>query len=183
MSPVDLRGRIPSGENAPAPRPVLWKCPACGAEQSGRFELGCNACGSGRPGVHGEPPPVRTHKAANDLDSSAAQPEPAAGAPGGAPDLDESFVAWIRPLRGKLDSETESILYEAFKAGWFGALARVQPSAGPPLTGTAETRTLAAALRFFAENVLTPEPEEVRTGEWLSREEVERLAQKLERTI
>jgi hypothetical protein len=51
-----------------------------------------------------------------------------------------------------------------------GQLQTAQSSS--PLTGTIQSRTIRAALEFFREQILTAQPEEVTTGEWLSAEAV-----------
>ena len=53
------------------------------------------------------------------------------------------------------------------------------PTAPPPLEGSAESRTILAALQLFLDQVLRSAPEEVAEGEWLSAEETEALIRKL----
>jgi hypothetical protein len=50
----------------------------------------------------------------------------------------------------------------------------VQGEAGEGFVGTAQDRTLLAALIFLREQVYSQQPEEETTGEWLKREELDR---------
>lgn len=164
MTPVDLGGSRHAASGARPPQG--FRCPACGKENIGPLSAGCTFCGSGQPGEHvGVPPPA-----------------PAAlQASGPTPQVEYLWLEWMRPLRGKYDGATEALLLEAYKAGYYAAMAQTSSMGGPALTGTAESRTVIAALRFFIEQVLVNAKEEIQAGEYLSIAETERLIQKFER--
>ena len=168
MSPLDLHGR--HGTNAP-PVHALWKCVACGTENSGPLEMGCASCGSGKPGSHvGVPPPAA----------------PIAGAeiPAGhePTTVEAAYLRWLKTNGMKqVDPVVNELLFDAFQAGFQVGISQVAQQA-VPLSGTAETRTVIAALRLFLENILPTASEEIQSGEFLSIEETQRLIQRLERT-
>lgn len=167
-------GESRHSRQAPPP-PQGWTCPRCGVPQTGRLEEGCGSCGSGKPGKRVEEQPT------------------AAIAPGGqplqsyehaVPTGDPAFAAFrvweARYQQGRTDAERS-----AFIAGWRAAQAEadevidelsIPPSTVPsPLTGTAKSRTILAALELFASQVLSMEPQEVAEGEWISAEEAQDL--------
>ena len=79
------------------------------------------------------------------------------------------------------DGAIGEAMYRAFSAGFQIGMSQVAQQA-VPLSGTAETRTVIAALRLFMENILPTATEEIQSGEFLSIEETVRLIAKLERT-
>ena len=173
MTPLDLHGR--HGANAPPPS-LGWTCPACGQQQVGRLELGCESCGSGKPGSFvGVPPPAQAEAkavVANRSDS----PAPAVALQSS---LDDSFIRWVKQTgQGRTDTAT----YEAFKAGWEMALTSVVHTS-ETLPGTSESRTIIAALKVFAESVLPDAREEIQSGEFLSIEETRVLIKRWERMV
>lgn len=163
--PVEMRGR--HGIRHVPQAPSVWKCPACGSENSGPLEQGCQSCGSGKPGQHvGVDPPAR--------------PEAEQQAPISSDALGDRWLEWIRPYRGKFDADAEQMMYAAFTAGYEAGLT-VGTGLHVPLKGTAESRTIIAALRLFLEQI--PEfGDEVARGEFLSAEQIQQLIQRLERT-
>ena len=169
MSPVSVTNRH-SSQGAP---PKGWNCVSCGGANAGPLEAGCALCGAGKPGEHvGVPPPAR---------SRLSEPLEASGAPFTG-NLNEAFIHWRKTATlatGGLDG-VEEALYVAFSAGYQLALTTVVHA--PPLPGTAESRTIVAALRRFLEEVLPLATEEIASGEYLSVEQVEALIAKLERT-
>ena len=101
------------------------------------------------------------------------------------PPIQEAFQEWVQAagLQGPVYSV--EYLFQAFSAGakWQqhqGLLSagRGAPAGDVPLEGTVETRTITAALELFKEQVLSANPEEVKSGEWLSAEEVDALIQR-----
>lgn len=141
MSPVQPASRFSA--HAPTAGIGIWRCPSCGKENTGELGHGCPLCGAGKPGQKVvEPPRAPTT-------------------------LESSFFAWLQPLRGRVDQPTEMLLWEAFKAGYEMAGGERAPK-DIPVTGTAETRTIRAALILFVDQVLQFNPEEVQTGELLS---------------
>ena len=171
--PVDMRSR----HYQAAPRgPQAWKCPACGADNAGPLEQGCSSCHSGEPGSHvGVPPP-----APKKMDDAATVGAKVFFADTPA---DSAYLAWSRETysAGQYTDDVRQALYEAFKAGFQAGIGQVSQMA-TPLAGTAESRTVVAALRMFLENVLPTATEEIQTGEFLSIEATEALIQRLERT-
>jgi hypothetical protein len=161
-----------------APTPlVMWKCPACASEQSGDLKYGCQACGSGRPGYKAEvKPPV--HK-----DPSMTT---------GMDVVAYAFAAWA--VDHAVDPVDRPLCWEAWKAGMQYAgqvLVRSHTDARPrqaevhadssmPLPGTPESRTLAAALTYFLDHVLSESPEECEDGTWITPEQAKALIQQLE---
>lgn len=179
-------------ETIRTPQPQAWKCPACGQQQVGVIEHGCTACGAGAPGRFvGVDPVVRKGTTdgvrvdpLRDLgDGRLRHPQSAApAAPSTTADPDQAFIEWFRPMRGQYAPEVETLLHEAFRAGFFASQVRRQTEAEQPLTGTPESRTIVAALRFWRENALPNMREEISTGEVLGPDEVDELIARLERT-
>lgn len=170
VMPLDLRGR----HHQIAPPVVGWKCPACDASNTGPLEQGCASCGSGKPGrfVGVDPPARRSIEASS---SDMAFP-PADGNP-----MDAAYWIWLKanPRNPNL-GWTEEWVYAAFKAGYEAALGRVvQPEV--QISGTAESRTIIAALRLFLENVLPTATDEIASGEFLSIQQTEELIRRIER--
>jgi hypothetical protein len=91
-------------------------------------------------------------------------------------DVDTAFTYWSADrIVPKTQADT-ALVYQAFKAGWEIAMSQQQVAASvSPLTGTIQSRTIRAALEFFREQILTAQPEEVTTGEWLSADQVTEL--------
>lgn len=193
-----------------------WNCPACGNEQQGRLEDGCQHCGSGKQAaVHvGVDPIVRkadskpevlpglaVRTAESGLEAEARTFQPVVA----------RFAAWFARQHdaATLSAEAVDLLSRGFNAGWAarGPSASVQFSDGngtssrvtaelpeirdeptplehddstePPLRGTARSRTILAALRFFRE-IVRSAPEEVTTGEWLTLTEYDHLIAEFE---
>ncbi len=152
------------GRSSRGPTPVLseWACPSCGEKQQGRIEDGCVHCGAGKPGQRIEQAPA-----------SSSNP------------VEAAFTQWLGPLRGTVDAQTEQLMFAAFQAGYqlastlqSGPIKPRPPEA--PLSGTPKSRTLAAALRLFIDQVLQFGPDEVESGEFLSATEAERLITQIE---
>lgn len=152
--PVDIAR---SGATRKPAQPEIWTCPSCGVENTSIFTLGCPACGAGKPG------------------------QPIVQPPTPALTVESAFFEWIHPLRGRVDAAQETLLFEAFKAGWEMIQGK---HATPPtlpqtndlhpkevLVGTRESRTLKAALQLFIDQILSTRPEEIAAGEWLSADE------------
>lgn len=156
--PVDTTGRPrhPGQEEEPLTLSV-WKCPACGVENTSLLAQGCPACGSGRPGQH----------------VVAQEAQPVIVSP-----TDAMFTAWMRHRHPDVEGWVETLMREAWHAG--AEAARLETAPTDVLLGTAESRTLVAALRLFSDQVLRYNPEEVRSGEWLSAAEVEQVVARLE---
>ena len=164
---VRSRMNVGAGGVVAAPRhhtppQQTWQCPSCSATNTSPVADGCPKCQYGAPQPSAIPlPPVKP--------SPLVDVSPA----------DLAFGKWIQPLRGKVDATQEAYLHAAFLAGVdFGygysntepgpAPTSTPPPAAVPLQGTARTRTILAALRFFKEGMLAYTPEEIATGEWLS---------------
>jgi hypothetical protein len=139
-----------------------WKCPACGQPNEGPLDAGCDHCHAGQPGYRAE-------------ERQAAASDP----------VREAFDRFIRQNYGeRLDHYVYEIAWAAFTAG----LKYVQPAPdvpgdpllAPVLSGTIESRTIIAALSYFAEQILSMAPDEVKTGEWLDKAGVEQLIRTLE---
>ena len=164
--PVELRGRH---YQAGPKGPQAWRCVACGSQQSGPLEQGCSECGAGAPGTHvGVPQRV--------------EPKPEPVTPARPTDtVDQAFVLWRKERHVEVSGDAAGLIYEAFAAGFQAGIGQVSQMA-TPLAGTAESRTVVAALRMFLENVLPTATEEIQAGEFLSIEATEALIQRLERT-
>lgn len=94
----------------------VWKCPACGTENSGPLEDGCGSCGSGTQKARHVGVPPRS-------------PSPVAGrryneAPL-ALDINDAtahaFGQWMAPHRGQYSEQVERVLFEAWQAAirWY----------------------------------------------------------------
>lgn len=165
--PLDLHGR----HHHPPPAPsVGWKCPACDANNTGPLEQGCTSCGSGKPGrVVGLDPPARP---------TVTRTSP----PAGPHDLlADAWAAWHKTVDFGQNQQMRSLAYTAFAAGYQAALGRVMQQTDPLVTGTAESRTIIAALRLFLENVLPTATDEIASGEFLSIPQTEELIRTFER--
>jgi hypothetical protein len=149
--------------------PGAWKCPACGAENLGPIEQGCQLCGSGKPGRRAEPPPP---------------PPRVSERPPDDPTYDQVRQVQQGDVADYWASQhPEATLAEAYRMGYLDGV-RAARQAQPEASGDKTRRTIAAALALFRDQVLAGNPEEVSTGEWLSAEEVDRLiAQLTEREV
>lgn len=181
MSPLDLRGRHAAERPS---TPLGFICPACGAANTGRLEDGCTACGSGKPGKFVGVDPLYTPP------SAAPAPLPATidVTPQERADLFTAVERAYRTWFAMADlSEATNPTFAAFAAGYAAALnASPMPTPDAPpvpavaLPGTAESRTIIAALSYFIDQVLNGNPEECQTGEWLSIAEAQALLKRLE---
>lgn len=163
---ADRGGAASRHPNIPTPL-VSWKCPGCRAENMGRLEDGCTACGAGKPGykVEQKPPAVAAAPAVKQADEA----------------LKRSFAAWLRAT--PCPSDVEVVAWAAFQAGaayaasTFGESVHLLASRQDLglEAGDVTTRTLVAALRFFIDNILVHAPEEVKLGEWHTAEGAEQL--------
>lgn len=151
-----------------------WKCPACGAENSGDVAAGCVSCGSGSQRAYKAQPSA----VADDL-HLAPPPSPAlAAVQHEAADLYRAADAWAA-------AHPDATLAEAFVAGHALAVARTVTA--PPVTADVAAlapegkarRTIVAALELFRDQVLPSATEEIASGEWCSREEVDQLLEQL----
>lgn len=183
---------------------VVWRCARCGNENTGEPGAGCSSCGGGGGAKHvGVDPIVLKGKAEPDL-WQAQNVRPRARFRTVAhddDDLDQSFSLWA--LEQQLTPADIGRFYPAFKAGWDlrgpqGATMTTiadatdgVPSVGPvieeegdeavaptdPLLGSIEDRTIVAALEYFRDQILSQQPEEIETGEWLAGPELAALIQ------
>jgi hypothetical protein len=150
-----------------APTPLaVWKCPSCNAENHGELKFGCSACGSGRPGYKAEVKPLPPVDRPVILDPLAA-----------------AFADWVADHQ--VDPVDRALCFEAWKAGMAYArsahpIPQPVPMADLPLPGTPESRTLAAALTYFLDHVLSESPEECTDGTWITPEQAKALIQQLE---
>jgi hypothetical protein len=179
-----------------------WKCPSCLAEQTGRFELGCTACGAGRPGQHvGEAPPLRRE----DLEAPLAgedvqQPIRVRGA---APivfasdaalvvEAEAAFEAWWAS-KAILVPGWRLLFRECWLTAWQIAISDRAPSPSQQGVAMVETqipdgggpdragivaRTIAAALDHFIDTILREAESEIADGTWLSVEAAQALSQR-----
>lgn len=97
------------------------------------------------------------------------------------PSVDVAYLQWVKGLGRPMDPALNELVYDAFKTGFQIGISHVAQQA-VPLSGTAESRTVVAALKLFLENILPTASEEIASGEFLSVEETVRLIAKLERT-
>lgn len=166
-----------------------WKCPACGVENNRRLELGCQSCGSGRPGTHvGQAPPATAEPAAS------IQTDPSVLA------YEEWWVS-AKPVFDRLPEGLDvatlhPLLKQAFLAGYGKGLGYVRtmdfhsetlvtqtlPEAALPFPVEGKVaRTLAAALELFIEQVLADtELTDDGSDEWCSAAEARALITQLE---
>jgi hypothetical protein len=89
--------------------------------------------------------------------------------PPDAPGIDDPAGAWLQ-------AHPHASLREAFLAGYAAGHAAAQPSFSPE---GKRYRTIAAALSLFRDQVLSANPEEIRSGEWCSVAEVNDLIAQL----
>ncbi len=202
LEPVDWSGIkiAPAGprhyEGSEAQAKPIWKCPACGEENQGLLEAGCTACGSGGGAKHvGVPPAVRKDQISTVRTSTVRTVPTTPIEPFNHLCL-RRFLLWLDTLRPRPTASEQARLFPAFIAGWH---ARPQtwenemttdeeemvapyddpaPTAGDlpaELEGTIQSRTLVAALTFFADQVLRQQPEETETGEWLKADQINQL--------
>lgn len=165
MSPVSVTNRH-SSQGAP---PKGWNCVSCGGANAGPLELGCAICGAGKPGEHVGVPPSARARVVESPQTFRTDPESR---------VEQAFEAWLKQ-EGPHETFVIEALSRAFNAGYEMALTTIVQA--PPLPGTAESRTVIAALRSFMENVLPMASEEIASGEFLSVQAVEALIVKLER--
>jgi hypothetical protein len=64
---------------------------------------------------------------------------------------------------------------QAYRAGYLDGVREAQAKAAAFSPEGKTNRTVAAALALFRDQILSGDPEEVHTGEWLSAEEVTQL--------
>jgi hypothetical protein len=148
-----------------------WKCPACGVENEGALQFGCVHCGSGKPGYHVGQPDIQ-HQTF--LQSNLGDPPP----------VEEPSPMYLAAAAW-CEAHPEVSAIEAFVAGY--RLARLQMEAqvlaAPPVTADTRTlaphtkaqRTIIAALEIFKDQILSQDPEEIASGEWMSVDEVDEL--------
>lgn len=159
---------------------IAWKCPGCGADNSGLLEAGCQLCGSGRPGTHvGQAPP-------------AAAEGPAIGE---THTKVMSFEDWYGTYF--LGREIPEVwVFNAVRAAFFAGLGMsrimgthseaAEPKTLPglvalpfPVEGKV-ARTLIAALHAFIDTLFMEATDEIDSGEWCSVEEAKALIAQLE---
>lgn len=100
----------------------VWKCPSCGAENSGAIDDGCTACGSGSAKArHVGVPPSRTAatKPTHLLEEAL------------IPDV--AFGQFMVPYRGEFSPRVEQVLFEAWNAAirWYQSTLRQQVTETP----------------------------------------------------
>lgn len=176
-------GRHYRGRRLAAPAP--WRCPACGVENTGRLEDGCEKCGAGKPGrqvrqpgdplkKHGEaegrqgkPPAAGPRQAADRPRSSLSPAEQfKAAARGGAIDYDEVERRVARALDAHMgggysasERHTLYLALEVYLTAWDGGM--IEPTEGLSLEAT---RALAA--RVLPDDMpATPDREAERDAE------------------
>ena len=182
-----------------------WKCPRCGVENQTPLPQGCPVCGSGKPGMRAPVPsatvvfregpvgyrdPAGVFHPTGLAPQNASQPaqEPIPAPIGREADL-QAYYAWGARQEGSL----------AFQQVWLAgveygrqtvrlATTASEPAPMPDLPpvppaeeGTAESRTLVAALELFIEQVLQHSPEEVTSGEWLTAQAARDLIERIQR--
>lgn len=146
-----------------------WKCPGCGAVNLGLIAQGCTICGAGAPEHKGEPPPPPPRV------SERLPDDPTYGQ--GQGDVADVWAA----------RNPDVSIAEAYRVGYADgvAAARQVPPAPPqsPVGPDATiARTVVAALELFRDQILAGDPEEVRTGEWLSADQVTAFIQQIIQT-
>jgi hypothetical protein len=218
IKPVAAGPRTYTGPEVEAK--AIWKCPACGSENTTALQEGCPSCGSGKPGRHVGVDKVITAEERARLLATAGPPAApfkwvtAPPQPLATGSCDEAFAIWAETQQLRAAAVISS--YPAFKAGWeardgMADSDRTVPSPepvrapelpetrptdggpgaeGPPVEdepadfrGTAEQRTILAALIYFRDQVLPEAAEEVGTGQWLSLADVNRLIDAYERAV
>lgn len=201
MEPVQWSGLRPAegtgprhyaGSEANAKAP--WKCPACAAENTGLLGAGCSSCGNGGGAKHVGVDPIvvkSTLRTVREFDIQTPLAAANALPLHETPDtLSQAFWVFVH---SRTPEQSLPDPFETFKAGWMARGAQVTPTiAGPDeiptvqpvtddqmLVGTARTRTILAALIFFKDQVLSQQPEEMGTGEWLTAEQMQTLIDEL----
>lgn len=178
MSPVDLQGHTLSV----GPPPKGFRCPQCGVQNEGLLADGCTACGSGsaKASFVGVPPVRPARESVPEREAFTPPPiTPTYESP-----LMAAFAQWMSAAEGAITSEVFVLVLSAFKAGVTFGMGQTDSIQGGAvaMTGTAESRTVIAALRMFIEQILSQHPEECQSGEWMSAEQAEAVIARLERT-
>ena len=163
----------------------IWGCPGCGEDNEGPIERGCVHCGAGKPAatplprVSDRAPDDPTYAPPPELPSKLLMTEP-----------ENEFTGFLKRHPG-------ATLEQAFIAGYVEgvrAARRAEIAARPPqpppapdaLTTTADAktyRTVVAALALFRDQILSGDPEEVTTGEWMSADETSNVIQQLQEQL
>lgn len=166
--PLEMRGR--HAQDAPQV-PQGWRCPACGDEQTGRLEDGCAACGAGKNAAKhvGVDPVVRKGETPPPASPEAAQAIRDA--------CENAFDQWAKD---RPDLASRGFARAIFRAGYEAAQAQIVTPTST-FSGTAETRTIVAALKLFKNQILS-DPTELESGEWLAPEAIDQLIARLERS-
>ncbi len=128
------QGRVPGQAS------VAWRCPTCGAENTTPIEQGCKGCGTGADAKH-VGVPVRSYA---DVPQTVGRPITIA--------TDHAVAA----AQAWQDAHMGASLEEAFMAGvlWAQSGGRVADAHDANGLGKVDKDTIAAALRFYAENML-----------------------------
>lgn len=173
MSPVD-QNRFAGGAAAAGGLGSfgVWRCPACGVDQTTDFAQGCPSCGAGKPGEHVGVP------------TSAAVPPPI----GSFFDLaTHAFRQWLRQLDGLVIEVTGADVspHQLFESAFLAGVAYARGGQPVPMSTAAEpskfttsgatARTIAAALSHFRDTLYQGADEEVASHEWVDRAELDRL--------
>lgn len=147
----------------------VWRCPACGSDNTGPLAQGCQLCGSGKPGrravvedANVPPPPPDPLRQGDHADYWA--------------ELHPEVLSIAEAYRqGYLDGVREAQAKTMRAAPVTADVAALAPEAKP-------ARTIVAALEFFRDQVLSETSEEIASGEWCSVEEVNALITQLKET-
>ena len=173
MSPVGGSRHYDGGGLGPI---GIWHCPTCGEDNAGPMVEGCAVCGAGRPGRH-----VGV----------------GAGAPPPAPPVDDE-VEEVEPVQRQkrprdiadvwAEEHPDVTLDQAYRQGFLEGVRQARLEAAQqaqnqtpqrPLAGAVADdmiqRTIVAALTLFRDDVLRHDPEETKTGEWLTAHQVTAL--------
>lgn len=182
MSPIDqssrhLAGRLPGVDDP-------WICPRCGAENATPLPQGCQACGSGKPGMKAPETPKRPQTPQEAL---SVRQEPARAAIGSLDDL-QAFHAWLARRTFSKDAPAPTLQevwmaaleYARFAAR--GAEAELLEAPTPEAL-SAEQRTLIAALELFIDQVLQHAEDEISSGEWLTVEQARHLIARIKEGV
>jgi len=165
VSPIDSGSRHYAAGSSDI---EAWTCPACGTENQGDFTKGCPHCGAGRAQAY--------HVDQASRATSAPPPRPPVIQPATPLSAAAQQFAEMNPHVG-----IDQAWLAGYEAGVLAARqALVQHAAREQEAHTVSNqgraaRTIAAALEYFARNVLDNNPEEVDAGEWCSAEEVKEL--------
>lgn len=171
-----------------------WKCPRCGTENQTPLPQGCPVCGSGKPGFkapitdQGLPLQVPLeYRPQNALQTS----QDVIPAPIDEQDVLQAYYAWRARQAGHQTGlpALEQVWFAGVEYGRRTFLTAAAPelpmSEVSPIPdsdiGTAESRTLIAALELFIEQVLQHDPEEVTSGEWLTAQAARDLINRIQR--